>query len=359
MRRVAATEARRGRRLAGRQRGIELRLLGCSVQGSRTVNVLPLPSSLSSEISPPKQLAQLLDDRQAQPGAGVLAGHGVAAGSTAVALAELLEDGCLVFLGDAHAGVGHLQHQVVSLGRGWRVTVIRPPSGVNLMALDSRLLRICCTLAWSWYMSGRSRLDLGIPGRCSSRSVSGRAMSHWAAITGSMRKSVEPDLHLAAFDLGQIEDVVDHVQQHPARLLDVLARSASACRRATSIEPSTSLKPRMLLSGVRSSWLMVARKSLFRRFISYSRMLTWASSSTLPSRSAFTCRSSSCVGDQVPQHAVEGHGQLLELVARVDLGPQRDVAVADRVADVAQVLQRLDDHVAHDRRRRRPSPETR
>ena len=31
---------------------------------------------------------------------------------------------------------------------------------------------------------------------------------------------------------------------------------------------STSLKPRMLLSGVRSSWLTVARKSLLRRFIS-------------------------------------------------------------------------------------------
>ena len=32
--------------------------------------------------------------------------------------------------------------------------------------------------------------------------------------------------------------------------------------------PSTSLKPRMLLSGVRSSWLIVARKSLLIWFIS-------------------------------------------------------------------------------------------
>ena len=77
-------------------------------------------------------------------------------------------------------------------------------------------------------------------------------------------------------------------------------------------------------------------------------MLTWASSSTLPSRLALTWRSSSCTVDQVAQHAVEGHGQLLELVAGVDVGPQRDVAAADRVAHVAEVPQRLDDHVADD-----------
>ena len=34
------------------------------------------------------------------------------------------------------------------------------------------------------------------------------------------------------------------------------------------MESSTSLKPRMLFSGVRSSWLMVARKSLLMAFIS-------------------------------------------------------------------------------------------
>ena len=53
-------------------------------------------------------------------------------------------------------------------------------------------------------------------------------------------------------------------------------------------------------------------------------------------------------GDEVAQHAVEGDGQLLELVAGVDLRPQGDVAAADRVADVAKVPQRLDDHVADD-----------
>ena len=105
--------------------------------------------------------------------------------------------------------------------RAGDVTVIRPPSGVNLMALDSRLLSICCTRAWSWCIGGRSGWI------CISRSmfffsVSGRAMSHWAPITCSIAEVGQPDLHLAALDLGQVEDVVDHVQEHPARLLDVL-----------------------------------------------------------------------------------------------------------------------------------------
>ncbi len=44
------------------------------------------------------------------------------------------------------------------------------------------------------------------------RSASGRAMSHCAAINVFDVKLAEPDLHLAAFDLGQVENVVDHVQ---------------------------------------------------------------------------------------------------------------------------------------------------
>ena len=70
-------------------------------------------------------------------------------------------------------------------------------------------------------------------------------------------------------------------------------------------------------------------------------MLTWASSSTLPSRSAFDLAQLVLDGDQVAQHAVEGQAERLELVAGVDLGPQGDVAVADRVAHVAQVLSGL------------------
>ena len=30
-----------------------------------------------------------------------------------------------------------------------------------------------------------------------------------------------PDLHLAAFDFGEVQDVVDHIEQHAAGALDV------------------------------------------------------------------------------------------------------------------------------------------
>ena len=104
----------------------------------------------------------------------------------------------------------------------------------------------------------------------------------------------------------------------------------------------------MALSGVRSSWLMVARKSLFTRFISYSRMLAWANSSTLTSRLPLTLRNSCWIVVKWRNMRLKADGQSFELVAGVDLGPQGRVAAADLVADVAQVAQRLDDHVAHD-----------
>ena len=56
------------------------------------MNVLPLPNWLSSEISPPEQLAQFFDDRQAQARARILAGHRVAAGQDRLTLAELFEN---------------------------------------------------------------------------------------------------------------------------------------------------------------------------------------------------------------------------------------------------------------------------
>ena len=40
----------------------------------------------------------------------------------------------------------------------------------------------------------------------------------------------------------------------------------------------------------------------------------------------------------IPEHAVEGDGKRLELVARVNIGPKRHIAVADRIAHVAQVV---------------------
>ena len=77
-------------------------------------------------------------------------------------------------------------------------------------------------------------------------------------ISGASAKDVEIQLHPPRLDLGEVEDVVDQGEQMPARAEHAVERfevllSASASSR------SISLTPMMALSGVRSSWLILAR----------------------------------------------------------------------------------------------------
>ena len=52
---------------------------------------------------------------------------------------------CAIFFGDSHARIRDGQQQVAFADPRRAVTTIRPPSGVNLIALDNRLVRICWT----------------------------------------------------------------------------------------------------------------------------------------------------------------------------------------------------------------------
>jgi hypothetical protein len=45
--------------------------------------------------------------------------------------------------------------------------------------------------------------------------------------------------------------------------------------------------------------------------------------------------------DEAAEHAIEGDAEVLELVRGVDLGPGLDIATADLVADITEMLQRL------------------
>jgi hypothetical protein len=67
---------------------------------------------------------------------------------------------------------------------------------------------------------------------------------------------------LARFDQRQIENLVDQLQQVPARLENLL--DARFCGRRCGVPDSMSCaNPRMAFSGVRSSWLMLDRNSDF------------------------------------------------------------------------------------------------
>ena len=91
--------------------------------------------------------------------------------------------------------------------------------------------------------------------------------------------SLELELHLARFDLRQVEDLVEQLEQVTAGRPDVfevlLLFLVSSPKRRSS---NTSEKPITAFSGVRSSWDMLARNSdLWRLATSSSRLLSASS----------------------------------------------------------------------------------
>jgi hypothetical protein len=79
------------------------------------------------------------------------------------------------------------------------------------------------------------------------------------------RHGLEREVLAPGLDAGDLEHLVDEVEQVPPGLEDVLHRLALPARAARP-RASSWAKPRMLFIGVRSSWLMRLRNSLFARF---------------------------------------------------------------------------------------------
>ena len=170
-----------------------------------------------------EQLRQLADDRQAQAGAGVLAGQRVAG------LAELLEDQLLLLRARCRRRC-RSRSATRCCASASALSSTRPPSGVNLIALDSRFVQDLLQLAGvlpqraGWPASSWPRRSMFF------FSASGRNMVSRPSQTSCDAELLEADLHLAGLDLGQVEDVVDQGQQLLAAGLDVAAPSAAACR---------------------------------------------------------------------------------------------------------------------------------
>ncbi len=143
-------------------------------------------------------------------------------------------------------------------------TVTLPPRSVNLMALETRLSTICLNARGSPFTIGRSsgtRVTRSTP---TSRAFSATRLQQFSSAgrgaNGSGEISKLPD---SIFDMSRMPLTTDS-RCWPESLMSC----AYSLRRATS-SPSTSScaiiseKPMMALSGVRSSWLMVARKRVF------------------------------------------------------------------------------------------------
>ena len=98
---IAGPSASEGSRTSARSVSLDEPATGFCATRNHAVkwNVVPSPSVLSIQILPPHLLDQLRGDRQAEPGAAVVARR------RAIRLRERLEDQRLLFRRDADAGV--------------------------------------------------------------------------------------------------------------------------------------------------------------------------------------------------------------------------------------------------------------
>jgi hypothetical protein len=151
----------------------------------------------------------------------------------------------------------------------------RPPGVLYLMALNSRLISTCLTRVRSAsHEAGESKR-----GKSCDAALAAPAVRSWRGSRAAPRPAtpVQRQRHLARLDQRQVEDLVDQLQQVPAGLAGSGRGCASAPASARRLPDSMSCaKPRMAFSGVRSSWLMLDRKSDFARLAFFGRLLAVA-----------------------------------------------------------------------------------
>ena len=186
-----------------------------------------------------QQAGQFAADRQPQAGAAVLAA------GAGICLLEGLEDDALLLGRNADAGIGDLEgddrgrlaqeSDDPRSSRSWRPTRTgaRRPASVNLNALDSRFFSTCCR---------RLESVTRLRARCGSVCTSKVELPVLRLVTEGTRHHLQQageedflrfDRDRAGFDLRQIENVADQVQQvgagavNGARELDLLGRQVA------------------------------------------------------------------------------------------------------------------------------------
>ena len=136
---------------------------------------------------------------------------------------------------------------------------------MNLIALESRLIRICLNARLSATMSGRSAGSAHDEIDARPRAPCSASRSQQLPITGAGANGsgVISKLPVSIFDMSRMPLTTDS-RWWPESLISVRVFVRGARRRAASRSSFVSIseKPMMALSGVRSSWLMVARKRL-------------------------------------------------------------------------------------------------
>ena len=177
-----------------------------------------------------------------------------------------------------------------ALGQARRRSTSTPPADVNLTALPTRLRRTWARRRPSpWRAPGTSGATVSVRRRplAAARSA---IIERRCSMTSPEGEVAGLQGQLAGLDLGQVEDVVDDLQQ-------VLRRSRRSCpgarpgaRSAGSVR-SRWVRPMIAFIGVRISWLMLARKVLLARFAASAASLACASAISARRRIAIRYRS--------------------------------------------------------------------
>ena len=193
----------------------------------------------------------------------------------AVGLRERLEDLPLLVGGDADAGVAHgeVQRRAIAVDRldADAQRRLRPRS-VNLTALPRTFSSTC-----------RSRpASPSSDVRHVGRDVAGELEALFRRAQRQQLRGVADglaqvelgalELEPPRLDLREVEDVVDDVEQRFGRRLDRRRGSRAVRRSAASAAPASSCRG-CALSGVRISWLMLARNALLVSVASSARRL--------------------------------------------------------------------------------------
>ena len=100
-------------------------------------------------------------------------------------------------------------------------TSMRPPSGVNFSALDSRFSSTCFTLRSSARIVAEVLVDRARERDLAPRCARSRSSIIVLSMAVGKSKSLEVQLHAPGLDLRQVEDVVDQREQVPPRVQDV------------------------------------------------------------------------------------------------------------------------------------------
>ena len=157
------------------------------------------------------------------------------------------------------------------------------------------------------------------------RSAIGRARFVERLADVADREVLGADLHLAALDLGQVEDVVDHPQEHLARGLDVrrvppLPLVELVAAGEDLGEADDRVQRRAQLVAHRGQEVALEPVHLEEGHVGLGQLVDLAVEVVVHLAQLLLH------GDQVVEHPVEGVRELLELVAGLDLAADVELA---------------------------------